>query len=222
MVARNVILNFHGLYRDRVPGVPAAEAPYWVGVALFEDVLDRVRDRAGVGVTFDDANASDAELALPALRARGLRAEFFLLADRLDRPGYLSTAQVRELVGAGMGIGNHGFSHRDWRSLDDRELHRELCEARDQLEEAAGVPILRSACPFGGYDRRVLRALRRAGYERVYTSDGGATKPGAWLQPRNSLRQSDDLSSVEALLRRRESRGGHLRRDLRVMLKTWR
>ena len=32
--------------------------------------------------------------------------------------------------------------------------------------------------PFGSYDRHVLRALRRTGVTRVYTSDGGWARPG--------------------------------------------
>ena len=48
-------------------------------------------------LSFDDGNSSDVEIALPALRERGLPRRFFVVAGRLDRPGSLSRDDVREL-----------------------------------------------------------------------------------------------------------------------------
>ena len=86
-----------------------------------------------------------------------------------------------------MRIGCHGMRHRAWRGLAERDLHEELVEARQVLETIIERPVAEAACPFGSYDRRVLRALDRAGYRRVYTSDGGVARADAWLQARTTI-----------------------------------
>ena len=204
-------LTFHGL------GEPAGtedegEERFWLDLDSFASVLDSVSDRPDVRITFDDGNASDVVHALPALRRRGLRATFFVVAGRLGAPGFLDETGIRTLVDGGMSIGCHGMSHRPWRELNDEALHEELFVARRALEAIVGGPVAEAACPFGSYDRRVLRFLRRYDYERVYTSDRGVTRPDAWLQPRNSLERggagtaermlSTEIGLSRALLKR--------------------
>jgi peptidoglycan/xylan/chitin deacetylase (PgdA/CDA1 family) len=186
---RLVILTFHGIGHPP-PQVEGSERSVWVDQDLYEATLDAVGQRLGkdVLITFDDGNRSDVEVALPALRRRAMRATFFVVADRLDQPGYLAANELRELADAGMTVGFHGLRHRSWRSLSERELADDLERGRALLEDALGRRVREASCPFGDYDRRVLRQLRRDGLERVYTSDGGTARAGAWLQPRTTIR----------------------------------
>jgi peptidoglycan/xylan/chitin deacetylase (PgdA/CDA1 family) len=181
-----MILTFHGL-GEPPAHVPTGERPFWVRADVFEATLDEVARRPNVAVTFDDGNRSDVDIALPALRARGLVAKFFIAAGRLDRPGYLGRDDLLALADAGMTVGSHGVNHEPWTALGPEALDEELTGSRSILEEALGRPVTEASCPFGKYNRRVLATLRRAGYERVYTSDGGRARPSAWLQPRNTL-----------------------------------
>jgi peptidoglycan/xylan/chitin deacetylase (PgdA/CDA1 family) len=192
------ILNFHGLGLPP-EWVPAGERPFWVEVPFFEAVLDKVRSRKDVRVTFDDSNVSDYTLALPALRKRGMAATFFVVAQRMNQKEFMSRDQIASMVAAGMGIGSHGMSHCSWVGLSDRDLHRELVEARAELEAAAGAPVNEAACPFGLYDRRVLRALRKSGYSRIYTTDEGPAIEDALIQPRYSVQMTHTLSDIERM-----------------------
>ena len=63
-------------------------------------------------------------------------------------------------------VGNHGMHHRKWATLDNRELQEEVIEAKDRLEQIVGSEIVEAACPFGSYDRRVLRCRRRMAIKR--------------------------------------------------------
>jgi peptidoglycan/xylan/chitin deacetylase (PgdA/CDA1 family) len=186
---------FHGI------GEPmAALEPDWheffVSASLFLAVLDEAAARPGISLTFDDGYASDVEVALPALRERGLTATFFPVAGKLGQPGYLDAAGVRALSAAGMPVGSHGMRHRSWRDLGAEAEHEELAVARSLIGSAAQAPVRAAACPFGSYDRRVLGALRRNGYEHVFTSDRRRARAGAWLQPRYSILRSDTLGSI--------------------------
>jgi peptidoglycan/xylan/chitin deacetylase (PgdA/CDA1 family) len=188
---RELILNFHGL-GEPPDTIAAAERNVWVPVQWLAAILDAA-PRDGVGVTFDDGNVSDTREALPALIERGLTGRFFPLTGRIGTAGYLGDAEIAQLSSAGMTIGSHGLDHRDWRTLSDAELQDELTVSRRKLGEIVGGEIDEAACPFGSYDRRVLRALRDAGYRQVFTSDGGSHASGAWLASRTTVNRGRPL-----------------------------
>jgi peptidoglycan/xylan/chitin deacetylase (PgdA/CDA1 family) len=212
-------VTFHGI-GEPASEITAAEQRVWLDEAEFGAVLDRIATREGVRITFDDGNLSDVRVGLPALRQRCLAATFFLVAGRLGEPGFLDEDDVRELSRAGMRIGCHGMRHRAWRRLSEADLHEELVVARERLEQAAGVPVSEAACPFGAYDRRVLGALRRYGYQRVFTSDGGTARANRWIQPRTSLGPGA-AAALEPLLSPSRPAAA-LPRQAKLVIKRWR
>jgi peptidoglycan/xylan/chitin deacetylase (PgdA/CDA1 family) len=194
-----VNLIVHGIGKPR-RALDPGEDESWVTVEQFEQVLDAVVGIDNVRLTFDDGNASDVEIALPRLLERRLTAEFFLLAGQLGERGRIGRDGVRELVDAGMSIGTHGWSHSDWRRLDDRRATQEMAEAPKLLSKLVGKPVRHAAVPFGAYDRGVLHRLRKAGMTRVYGNDGGPAREFAWLQSRNSLRHDIGPAWIDDVL----------------------
>ena len=196
------VLNFtfHGIGQPPTE-VDASERDVWVEEPDFIAALDTICALGTTTISFDDGNASDVAIALPALLERGVAGQFFVVADRIDTPGYLSAPDLHALGEAGMRIGLHGMRHRPWRGLPDDELDEEIRDAKRLLEAEIGAPVSAAACPFGSYDRRALRRLRGAGFEKVFSSDGGWASTGAWLQPRNTLRAgtgADDVMGIAA------------------------
>jgi peptidoglycan/xylan/chitin deacetylase (PgdA/CDA1 family) len=210
-------LTFHGI------GAPPrrldpAEAHVWLSEERFLAVLDAIHDRDDVRISFDDSFRSDLDIALPALLERGMTATFFVLAGRLHHPEHLGEDDLLRLREAGMTVGSHGMDHRNWRRLDEGELARELEEARAILAAAARTPVTRTSVPFGAYDRHVLGRLRAAGYDRVYTSDGGPAHDGAWLQARTSVTVVDAPHALAAA----EPQPAAARRHAKQLVKRWR
>jgi len=145
---RSKTLTFHGIgspMRELEP----SESDVWLTHDRFVSVLDAVAGRDDVRITFDDGNASDVEHALPALRERGLRATFFIVASRIGAAGFLDAEAIRELTAAGMAIGCHGMRHRRWAQLDDGSLREELVDARAMIERIVGHAVLEAGCPVG-------------------------------------------------------------------------
>jgi peptidoglycan/xylan/chitin deacetylase (PgdA/CDA1 family) len=206
---RALNLTFHGIGEPTRP-LEDGEAGVWVPAQDFESVLAAAADRPDVHITFDDGNASDVGIALPALVRRGLSATFFIVAGRIGTPGFLDAEGVRALRDAGMAVGSHGMRHRRWRQLPESDLHEETVVAKQAIEDVVGSPVTAAACPFGAYDRRALATLRSAGYARVYTSDRGLARTGDWLQVRNTVHAGDD----GAVLDRISSAGSSARRVL--------
>lgn len=186
---------FHGVGTpgpEREPG----EHDYWVGTDEYLRILDECATRTDVRISFDDGNASDVEIALPALVERGLTAAFFPVAERIGTPGNVDRDGLRALVAAGMTVGTHGAAHRAWPTLAAAELAEELERAREVIGEAAGCVVDEAACPFGAYDRRVLARLKALGYRRVYTSDRRPAHEERWLQARFSVRATDTVQTL--------------------------
>lgn len=200
MAGRRVFnVAFHGIGSPQRPLEPG-EDRYWVEDERFVALLDELNAHPHVQLSFDDGNASDVEIALPALQRRSMRAAFFVIAARLDEPGSLSRADVEKLVVAGMTVGSHGMYHQPWRGLGESARQEEFVAAREAIRAASGKHVDEAACPFGTYDRRSLGDLRRLGYRRVYTSDGVSADADQWIQPRYSVRREDDVASIRQLV----------------------
>lgn len=192
-------LNFHGIGEPLGP-IPPAEEKYWISRDLFREVLDLARGREDVSLSFDDGNRSDVDIALPELESRGLSAAFFVCAGRIGMAEYLGEADIRLLVKRGMSVGSHGWSHVPWRGLDKSERQREWDDATMVLSRVAGVPITTAACPFGEYDAPAIRGLRRAGIERIFTSDRAWASTNWRFVPRFTLTNEQRLSDVATML----------------------
>ncbi len=194
-----MVLNFHCIGKPKREFADG-EDEVCVEREQFVEILDAVSGRSDVHLTFDDGNSSDVTEALPELTRRGLQAEFFICPARFGTPGFVDENDVRELRLAGMLLGSHGMDHVRWRRLRPSAIDREIVQARRVLEETLEVPVETAACPFGTYDRRTLRALRDAGFKRVYTSDGGPANPKDWLVARNTVREGDSAESIVRML----------------------
>jgi peptidoglycan/xylan/chitin deacetylase (PgdA/CDA1 family) len=215
------ILNFHGL-GEPIASANRSEARRWINASFFVAILEDVGDRSDLSITFDDSFESDYAIALPLLKAAGMTAKFFVVADRVDKRGFLSAKQIQTLRLEGMTIGSHGMQHRKWTVLNNRELDEEIVEARDRLEQITGTRIAEAACPFGRYNRRVLQRLREAKYDRVYTSDGGPADPNSWIQPRNTITREDDLKGVRRIIDEPCSSSKTALLRLKLCVKRWR
>jgi peptidoglycan/xylan/chitin deacetylase (PgdA/CDA1 family) len=219
--SRRINLTFHGIGETERPLDPGEEH-FWLEEEEFQSALDSVVGRNDVQITFDDGNASDLEHALPQLRRRGLTATFFVVAGRLGAPGFIDESGVRALADAGMGIGCHGMRHRPWRRLDRAALWEEVVEARRVLEQVVDGPVTEAACPFGSYDRRVLRFLRAHGYRRAFTSDSGTARPADWIQARTSVGPGNAVGVIERVVAAERSTHNVVRRRVKLAAKRWR
>jgi len=189
---------------------------------MLEAILDEMPKFEEFVLTVDDANQSDTTIILPALLARKQTAIFFIPAGKLGQQGYLEKEDVRILVDEGMEIGTHGMYHRDWRKLDHAELSIEIDGSKDILEEITGQDVRKVSCPYGSYDRRILRYLQNAAFQRVYTSDRGRAQSEWWIQPRNSLNATDNPQTLRKIVAQCDSLSKRLTRSAKRFVKRWR
>jgi peptidoglycan/xylan/chitin deacetylase (PgdA/CDA1 family) len=163
--------------------------------------MDRILEFENYEITFDDGNRSDLEIALPILLERGLSARFFVLASRISNPKYLSADNLRSMTEAGMKIGSHGLNHQPWTKLSEQALDDELSLSKQILSDITGKEVTDAACPFGKYNPRVLRALKKHAYRHVYTCDGGWSARGAFRVSRWMILHDNDSNVLQDLIR---------------------
>lgn len=221
MGSRVINLTLHGVgtpSRDLEPG----EASYWLTEEMLKAILDELLKYDNFVITLDDANQSDVKIVLPSLLARNLKAIFFITTGQLEQQGYLGRQDVRTLAAAGMEIGTHGMYHKNWRLLDDNELYAEIIDSKKILEDITSQKIQKAAFPYGSYDRRILRYLRNENFHKVYTSDRGQAKAEWWIQPRNSLRSTDNPQTLATILRQPHPLGESFVMSAKRFIKRWR
>jgi len=132
----------------------------------------------GVTLTFDDGCETDLVTAAPLLKQLGFQATFYITVGFLEKPGFMSKQQARELAQAGMDIGCHSITHPYLTDLDEAGLKHEIADAKKTLEDIIGTPVLHYSCPGGRWDQRVVRVAREAGYKSVATSRIGVNEQG--------------------------------------------
>lgn len=219
---RVVNLSLHGIGKPARELLSPGEGKWWLSLAVFKSIMDVISEYNNVRLSIDDGNISDVEIILPELLKHDMKANFFILAGKIDVPGYLSREGIQRLAESEMLIGTHGMHHHNWRFLNDEELAKELLMSKDILEQVAGQQVLQAAIPFGAYDRRVLRHLRAVGFERVYTSDTGLARDHTWLQPRTSLLATDSSESIKEIIHQPLFGGRAFVREIKKAIKWWR
>ena len=113
-----------------------------------------------VGITIDDATHSTFVEAWPRLEATGFPFTVFVSTDPVDQghAGIMSWDELRQLVAAGVTIGNHGAAHgRMWQS-DDAANREDLERARRRIQQELGMDAALFAYPYGEWNG-ALRAL---------------------------------------------------------------
>jgi peptidoglycan/xylan/chitin deacetylase (PgdA/CDA1 family) len=89
-----------------------------------------------------------------------------------SRELYMNEEQLKHMLRSGMHIGNHGYNHYWWNSLNKQEMNNELDLSLNFLENL-GVDMNNwTACyPYGAYDDQCINMLEQRGCKLAFTDD---------------------------------------------------
>ncbi|MBS1723862.1 MAG: polysaccharide deacetylase family protein [Armatimonadetes bacterium] len=129
-----------------------------------------------VNFSFDDGYENFATNALPVLRAAGMTATVFAVAELLgasnewdtelgDVPERLMSSDgLRAATTMGIEIGSHSCTHKRLPTCDDDSMLHEVAQSKRILSAILGRDVPIFCYPYGAHDARVREAVRAAGY----------------------------------------------------------
>ena len=123
-------------------------------------------------LTFDDGGESYFSVIAEHLESMHWRGHCFVATDFINRPGFLTSRQIRELDARGHYIGAHSASHPARMSAcDDAVLRDEWARSVDVLQDILGHAVQLASVPGGYYSTAVAEAAATAGIRTLFTSE---------------------------------------------------
>ncbi|MGN9784208.1 polysaccharide deacetylase family protein [Nonomuraea sp. ZG12] len=123
-------------------------------------------DRTGcVALTFDDGPGRHTGRLLDVLRAREVKATFFVVGEMVAAGR--GAERVRQMVADGHELGNHSWSHRQLTTLPKHRIRRQLQRTDQVVRALTGVRMRLMRPPYGSTDRRVAALTRRRGQAQI-------------------------------------------------------
>jgi peptidoglycan/xylan/chitin deacetylase (PgdA/CDA1 family) len=151
-----------------------------------------------VMLTFDDGYADAYGVVLPLLKAYGMTGVFFVTVNLVDKPGYISRAELKALADEGMDIESHAMDHVPMSTKSLAEQSYQMCRSRDFLNLWTGTDVRHFAYPSGDYNDQSGVALQKCGYLSAYKKAGGATQSsnGMYILQRSRVRGQQGLGAL--------------------------
>jgi len=108
--------------------------------------------------------------------------------NAFSRELYMNEEQLSHMLGSGQHIGNHGYNHYWWDSLNEEELIQELDLSVSFLKKL-GVDMNNwtASYPYGSYDGQSIKMLEERGCKLALTTEVGiatTSKDARFLMPR--------------------------------------
>ena len=127
-------------------------------------------------ITLDDGHQDGYSNAMPILEKFGFVATFFVITGRVGRPHYLTWAEMLEMRGAGMEIGNHTVSHVDEATYGRARTDAQVLDAQRAIELHLDTAPVSFAYPFGLMPANLVASVKASGIEVAYTTVRGASE----------------------------------------------
>jgi len=107
-----------------------------------------------VAITFDDGPSGYTAGLLDGLKARGAKATFFMVGDRVNAYSGL----VKRMLSEGHQIANHTVTHPDLTTLSYSSVSWELSTCESRLKAIGGNQTYAIRPPYGSYNANVRQA----------------------------------------------------------------
>ncbi len=132
--------------------------------ASVEEVYKKPAKRK-VAVTFDDGLQDVYDIAYPFLKEKNIPFTVYVLAEFIDKEGYLTKEQLLEMAADPLvTIGSHGLHHGVFTKMSAEEKRNEVFLSKSILEQTIGRGVTNFAYSHGVYDKDALKLVREYDY----------------------------------------------------------
>lgn len=116
-----------------------------------------------VALTFDDGPSIYTKQILATLKAKDVKATFFMWGKMVSNSPKIAKQVAKE----GHEIGNHAWSHRLLNKLGSAEINREITRSADMIYKHTGVKTNLFRPPYGAFNANVTASAQKTGNSMV-------------------------------------------------------
>ncbi|BAZ41639.1 hypothetical protein NIES4101_76060 [Calothrix sp. NIES-4101] len=139
--------------------------------AIAIEEIDKLSYQKQVILTFDDGEMNNFIHALPVLQQLKFQAYFFVIVDRIGKPGYMGWDELNQMQEASMIIGSHSMTHPILTDLTDVQVEDELYNSLKILVNHLGDGVNTLSIPRGFCNDKVMQIAYASGYRHVFISE---------------------------------------------------
>jgi peptidoglycan/xylan/chitin deacetylase (PgdA/CDA1 family) len=133
--------------------------------------------RKSVVITFDDGYSNVYTNAFPIMKEYGAKGTIFVISNKIDVAGYLSSKQMQEMQKSGyIKIGSHSENHPNMPELSYESQLMELKQSKSTIEQVIGDKVDYLAYPYGESNSDTEKAAKDCGYKLAFRVDSTNTR----------------------------------------------
>lgn len=140
-----------------------------------------------VWMTFDDGDA-DFYSAYQIMKKYGARGTNNIITSFVDKEGFLTTEQIKEMAKDGMSFQSHTVNHPDLSTTDEASQETELEASKSWLDKTLNQNTLSVAYPSGRYSQATETLAKDKGYKMATTTNEGLASLDDGLLTLNRVR----------------------------------
>ncbi len=115
-------------------------------------------DTPGIMLTFDDGYEDNYTEMFPILKKYNAKATIFMITSAIDRPGYLTSAQIKEMADSGLvRFASHTHDHYSLTSLSESSIRYQFEHSKQILTALTGYEMNAVCYPGGSVTYDIAR-----------------------------------------------------------------
>jgi len=121
-----------------------------------------------VMITFDDSREEQYSVADKELSKYGFKGVYFIMTVSLNRPGYMTREDVKQLADEGNTIGSHTWNHSNVKNYLAPDWVRQVDKPSQELARITRKPVNYFAYPFGLWNKQAVEQIKQRGFKAAF------------------------------------------------------
>lgn len=122
-----------------------------------------------VMLTFDDTDEEQFTIGYNEMKKYGFKGVFFIMTISINRPRYMTKAQLKQLADEGNAVESHTWDHHMVTKYQGEDWEKQFVKPRKTIEDITGKPATYFAYPFGLWNERAIPELKKAGFKMAFS-----------------------------------------------------
>lgn len=130
-------------------------------------------------ITFDDTREEQFTIGSAEMKKYGFKGVFFIMTVSINRPGYMTKAQIKNLSDNGHAIGAHSWDHHPVTKYTGDDWSIQISKPKKRVEDIIGKTVNYFAYPDGIWNKEAITELEKSNYKLAFSlaTKRDSTKP---------------------------------------------